>query len=285
MKHLFLGLAILLTSLPALASTSTSASWDRHKQTVAKAAHKVGVSPKLATAIAGRESGGNAKARNPHSSASGLMGVTRPTARTMLRKYGKELGLSRNADIMNPKVNALLGTVYLREVRQEMNQRLGRPARDHEVYLAYHFSPAKAERIIKARPSKRMVDIYPSAARGNKAWYYHKGGKAKSAADVISMARNKVGKESKYGHEAVSIAENTQKAKATPKLLASMATTTPVCMADVVSESSQPREHPLLVKGTLGTSVMSRCRDTSTLDPEFDTAMVRYSLKEQYLRY
>lgn len=283
MKRLFLGLAILLSSLPAVSSTSTSVHWDRHKQTVVKAANKVGVSPKLATAVAGRESNGNAKARNQYSSASGLMGVTRPTARTMLRKYGKELGLPRNANIMNPKVNALLGTVYLREVRQEMNQRLGRPARDHEVYLAYHFSPAKAERIIKARPSKRMVDIYPAAARGNKAWYYHKGGKAKSAADVISMARTKIGKESKYGHEAVSIASTT-KAQAAPTKIASMATTTPVCFSDLESESSQPREHPLTVKGKLGSSTMSRCRDTIAMDPELDTAMLQFSLKDKYLR-
>ncbi|ANZ50382.1 putative endolysin [Erwinia phage vB_EamM_Phobos] len=282
MKRFLLGVALLLTSLTVFASTSTSVHWDRHKQTVVKAANKVGVSPKLATAVAGRESGGNAQAKNQFSSASGLMGITRPTARAMLRKYGAELGLPRNANIMNPKVNALLGTVYLREVRQEMNQRLHRPARDHEVYLAYHFSPAKAERIIKARPSKRMVDIYPAAARGNKPWYYHKGGKAKSASDVILMAQAKVGKQSKYGHEAVSIAK-VQKAKATPKRIASMATTTPVCMTDLVAESSQPREHPLTVKGKSGTSVMSRCRDSVTPDLEFDTAMVQFSLKDQYL--
>ncbi|HIB0936377.1 TPA: transglycosylase SLT domain-containing protein [Escherichia coli] len=284
MKRLFLGLAILLTSLHAMSSTSTGTHWDRHKQTVVKAAKKVGVSPKLATAIASRESNGKANAKNQYSSASGLMQVTRPTGRTMLRKYGKELGLPSNADIMNPKVNALLGTVYLREVRQEMNQRLGRPARDHEVYLAYHFSPSKAERIIKARPSKRMVDIYPAAARGNKAWYYHKGGKAKSAADVINMARAKVGKESKYGHEAVSVAK-APKAKPTPTAVASMGTTTPVCFADLQSESSEPREHPLTAKGKLGSSVMSRCRDTVAMDPEFDTAMVQFSLKDNYLRY
>lgn len=284
MKRLFLGLALLLTSLTVAASNQSSSHWNHHKQTVVSAAKKSGASPRLATAVMFNESRGNARAKNPHSSAQGLMGLTRPTARAMLRKYGKELGLARNADITNPKVNALLGTVYLKDVRQEMTTRLGRPATDTEAYLAYHFSPAKAERMIKARPSKRMVDVYPAAAKGNRPWFYHKGGKAKTVSEAIAMARSKIDNASKYGHEAVAVAK-APKPKASSKLLASLSTAMPLCMSDIDADESEHREHPLMNKGKLGTSEISRCRDTNVRDPEFDTAMVRYSLKDRYLRY
>lgn len=135
---------------------------------------RAGVDVNLVTTVAYTESRFVARAKNSRSSARGIMQITRPTARALLRTYGAELGLKPNANLNDPVVSIKLGTVYLREVEQALRKSLKRKPNHEEIYLGYKYSPRRAVAMIK-RGHKRMLDFYPAAADGNRSDYFTKG--------------------------------------------------------------------------------------------------------------
>lgn len=142
---------------------------------IIKLSDQFGISAELITATIYKESTFKSNAANPKSSARGLMQLTRPTAKAMIKKYGKQLGIRHGANLYDPHVNMKLGVAYLHDVREVVERKIKREATDAEIYLAYKYSPERAVKMIRSRGNVRMVDFYGSAASGNPKDYFHKG--------------------------------------------------------------------------------------------------------------
>ncbi|WP_373270363.1 transglycosylase SLT domain-containing protein, partial [Salmonella enterica] len=77
---------------------------------------KQGVDPNLMTTLIYRESRFNPKAYNRTSKAHSLVQMLPSTKRNLLKLYGAEIGLSRNADLYNPRNAVLLASVYVKHL-------------------------------------------------------------------------------------------------------------------------------------------------------------------------
>ena len=133
------------------------------------------ISPELITTVIYKESTFKPAAKNPKSTATGLLQIIRPTAKSMIAKYGKTLGVRPGANLRDPIVNLKIGVAYLHDVRGVMTTRLKRVPTDAEIYLGFKYSPERATRMIQHRGGTKMVDFYSAAAAGNPKDYYRKG--------------------------------------------------------------------------------------------------------------
>lgn len=160
---------------------------------IIKLSDHFGVSAELITTTIYKESTFRPHVKHRKSSATGLMQLMPRTARAMITKYGKELGVKRGANLYDPEVSIKLGVAYLHDVRTVVESRIKRKASDAEIYLAYKYSPERAVKMIRHRGNHRMIDFYPAAAAGNPKDYFHQGraltiGQAK--AKITSGFRN-----------------------------------------------------------------------------------------------
>lgn len=156
---------------------------------IIKLSDQFGISAELITATIYKESTFKTTAANPKSTARGLMQLTRPTAKAMISKYGRQLGIQHGANLYDPHVNIKLGVAYLHDVREVVERKIKRTATDAEIYLAYKYSPDRAVRMIRARGNTRMIDFYGAAATGNPKDYFHNG----RALTVAESKRNITG--------------------------------------------------------------------------------------------
>jgi Transglycosylase SLT domain len=142
---------------------------------IIKLSDQFGISAELITTTIYKESTFRPQAKHRKSSAAGLMQLMPSTARSMITKYGKELGVKHGANLYDPVVSMKLGVAYLHDVRTVVEGRIKRKASDAEIYLAYKYSPERAVKMIRHRGNHRMVDFYPAAAAGNPKDYFHNG--------------------------------------------------------------------------------------------------------------
>lgn len=171
LRSIFLILAALLT-FNAHASKSTSAKNDyvkefasiehrfvKVKPMIVKISKQQGVHPALMTTLVYKESRFNPKAKNPSSTARSLVQMTHPTKRTVLKLYGKQLGLPMNADIDNPRVAVLLATAYLNHIDNYLSTRLKRQATNAELYLGYRFGEIAAYKMLRSKSPRAMREM------------------------------------------------------------------------------------------------------------------------------
>lgn len=118
-----------------------------------------GVHPGLMTTLIYKESRFNPKAKNAHSSAHSLVQMTMPTKRSMLRLYGKQLGLPKNADLNKPRNAILLATAYLNHIEDELTRRLKRKPTNAEIYLGYRFGEQTAYTMIKKKSPRGLREM------------------------------------------------------------------------------------------------------------------------------
>ncbi|QVW28722.1 putative endolysin [Erwinia phage pEa_SNUABM_8] len=162
-RIIFLILAVMLT-FNAHASKSTTAKNDYRKEfakiehrfvkvkpMIVKISAQQGVHPGLMTTLIYKESRFDPKAKNQSSSAHSLVQMTRGTKRSMLKLYGPQLGLPKNADLNNPRNAILLATAYLNHIEGELERRLKRKPTNAEIYLGYRFGEGTAYTMIKKK--------------------------------------------------------------------------------------------------------------------------------------
>ncbi|ANZ49290.1 transglycosylase [Erwinia phage Machina] len=134
--------------------------FEKVRPLIVKISNEQGVHSGLMTTLIYKESTFNRMAVNKQgSTAKGLVGMTDPTKRAMLKMYGKQLGLARNADIHNSRVAIKLASAYLNHVENAMTKRLKRPVSNGEIYLGYKFGPAGAIAMLKKKPSKAAREL------------------------------------------------------------------------------------------------------------------------------
>lgn len=124
-----------------------------------------GVDTKDLAAIAKVESALNPRAKARTSSASGLFQFIDGTWRGMVRKYGKQYGISMG-DRFNPEANAIMGALFTRDNINTLKRSLGRQPDIREVYLAHFSGVGKAIKVIKAlenNPNAHVSTVYSQA--------------------------------------------------------------------------------------------------------------------------
>ena len=181
---------IILVSLMPKASANTN--WDFVKEDIVLASHDTDFDVGELAAVAFVESSFRPTISAAKGTATGLMQITEPTARHLLDTYGLAYGLELDSDLHDPYVSALLGAMYLTEIRDIMRGRLGREPELIDVYLGYKFSPYRAVRMLQANPNSTLISFYPEASSRNKSVYYKRNGKARTIGEVKSMFENRL---------------------------------------------------------------------------------------------
>jgi hypothetical protein len=140
--------------------------------------------------VKGAESGGDANAKNPNSSASGLYQFTKGTWKDMVRKYGKETGVTVGMK-NNPQAQEIMMRKLTEENRDGLRKALGREPTDGELYAA-HFAGLGGAKSLLRNPSKIAANLLPSAAKSNKTIFYNENGQPRTAMETVQLLASKV---------------------------------------------------------------------------------------------
>lgn len=142
--------------------------------------------------IIGVESGGNATAKNPRSSATGLGQFTAGTWMATVRRHEPGLmdGLSRDEilDLRNNPTISRRMTGYLAADNSAALRAAGLPVNDGSVYLAHFAGSGGAVSLLKADPSTPVASILGQDAVAANPFLA-----GKSAGEVVAWAQKKMG--------------------------------------------------------------------------------------------
>lgn len=136
------------------------------------------------------ESGGNPSAKNKNSSASGLYQFTDKTFADMVKKYGKETGITMR-DKNNPEAQEIMAEKLLAENKQVLEGFLNREAQAGELYLAHFLGADDAVKMLGSKPTAIAARLFPKAAKANREIFFDKG-KPRTVAGVYNILKRKV---------------------------------------------------------------------------------------------
>jgi F0F1-type ATP synthase membrane subunit c/vacuolar-type H+-ATPase subunit K len=153
---------------------------------ISKAAEISGIEQDLLTAIAKKESGLNPRAKNPNSSAAGLMQLTDATWNSMVDRHGDQLGIKKS-DRYDPEANATLGALLTRENKQKLTKVLGRAPSTGELYTAHFFGLPASKKIIQNKNSTEIAArVFPKEARANRNIFFE-GRRPRTMSEVYQV--------------------------------------------------------------------------------------------------
>jgi hypothetical protein len=182
---------------------------------VQNAAAKTGADFDYLLGTAMRESGLKPQAKSGTSSASGLYQFVEQTWLGLVKKYGAEYGLGAAANAISqgrdgryradsqsdrqailalrndPKAASLMAGKYAQETRATLENTLGRPVCDGELYAAHFLGADGACKLIQLRdanPAASAAGAFPQAAGANRSVFYNADGSAKSVSQVYAWA-------------------------------------------------------------------------------------------------
>lgn len=172
------------------------------------AAASSGVSPGLVDKIIGAESGGNAAATNPNSSATGAGQFIGATWLDIVRRNRPDLAAGKSDEQVlalrtDPKLSREMTSRYVQENAAALRQ-ASVPVNDGTVYLAHFLGAGGAVKVLKANPDapiKGIVGEQAYAANQTKGGTFVGG---ETAGAVRSWAARKVGADAGIGGDAES---------------------------------------------------------------------------------
>ncbi|MBX5001890.1 hypothetical protein HJB72_28620 [Rhizobium lentis] len=142
--------------------------------------------------IIGVESGGNASAQNPNSSAAGLGQFINSTWLSMVRKYRPDVAAGKSAqELLALKTDPSLGREMTARYTEENSQFLrnqGIQPTDGNVYLAHFLGPRGAAQVLKANPNASVASIIGQDAVDANSFL-----QGKTVADLIAWSDRKMG--------------------------------------------------------------------------------------------
>lgn len=172
---------------------------------IAAAARLTGVSASYLTATAARESAFDAQAKAATSSASGLFQFIESTWLETLERHGESLGVADAAGMgreealalrFDPRLSALMAGALTADNAGVLEQRLGRPPGDGELYAAHVLGAGGAADLIHAanrNPDRPAAELFPAAAAANRNLFYDREGGAVSVAGLAAKFSRMIG--------------------------------------------------------------------------------------------
>ena len=193
-----------------MASSVSNNLSQRFQATFAEASRTTGANFEFLLRTAQRESGMNATAKAPTSSATGLFQFVEQTWLETMKQAGPQLGYGdtaakitqvgekyyvRDPDMRqqildmrkDPKASALLAGAYAKKNEDLLSQRLNRTPSAGELYAAHFLGAQGSGRLIELAQSNPNVDahkIFPQQARANRNIFFDRQGNAKSISEV-----------------------------------------------------------------------------------------------------
>lgn len=180
---------------------------------IKKASRATGTDFEYLLKTAERESGFEPNAKSSSSTATGLFQFIEDTWLRVIKKAGSELGLGKYSEHIvetreggyrvadramrseilnlrnNPDVAALVAGEFSRENAHYLNDKLGRPPTQGELYLAHFMGPGEAARLIHLadkKPNEKASAYFPKAAKANPS-IFGAGGRARSLGQVYNV--------------------------------------------------------------------------------------------------
>ena len=144
--------------------------------------------------VAQIESTGNAKAKNPESSASGLFQFTANTWTETTKEMGKKYSLD---DRFDPKKSAEVAAFFTAKQSGQLEKALGRIPSDTELYMAHFLGAGGAIKFLSAMAKNPNAPATEGASdkqiQSNKPIFYQEG-KLRTLQDVFNLMNRKVEK-------------------------------------------------------------------------------------------
>ncbi len=170
---------------------------------IQRASQATGVDFSFLMKMAHRESGMNPSAKAPTSSAAGLFQFVEQTWLSTLKQHGSKYGYARYAELiskgpdgrfhvpggdearrtvmdlrLDPHAASLMAGEMTSDSAAYLKGRTGRSPTVGELYAAHFLGPQGSARLIEAvqsRPGATAAQLFPDAARANKAIFYRDG--------------------------------------------------------------------------------------------------------------
>ncbi len=182
------------------------------------ASAKSGVSFQYLVAKAAQESSLNTEAQASTSSAAGLFQFTRGTWLDMMHRYGSQYGygdLAQKISVSDagktvvadagaerrlldlredPEASGLMAAAYAQDNAATLENTLGRLPDSADLYLAHFLGASGASIVLNAAqetPEMAAASMLPAAAKANRAVFFTKDGAPRSAADVVTLVRER----------------------------------------------------------------------------------------------
>jgi hypothetical protein len=178
------------------------------------AARIANVDPSLLYAFAQQESSFNKVALAKGTGAFGLLQITPTTWKHLVGKYGKQFGV-KESDSRDPVKAAVLGALYIRDIRDMLERTLGRTPSATDVYAGHFLGPTGVKTFLSAYTTNRntiAATVLPKAAKYNPRIFYDKDGKPLTVGQVYELLYNKI--EPKYNAYASRVTESSKTASA-----------------------------------------------------------------------
>lgn len=128
---------------------------------------------------------------DPSKSASGPAGFIDGTWRSMVKRYGKEYGISFK-DKNNPQAQRIMTELLANEHRLTLGKMLGREPTDGELYLAHFAGSNGTRRLLRAPENAVAARLLPKAASANRPIFYDENNRPRKVGEVLELVKGKV---------------------------------------------------------------------------------------------
>lgn len=162
-----------------------------------------GVDAELLATFCSIESGFNYSVKAPTSSATGWFQFINGTWDGMIAKYASKFGLpadSRDRKLrLDPRINGLMGAMFLKDNYNVLAKGLGRAPTDTDLYAAHFLGAGTAVKILKCDRNAIAASILPQQAAANRSIFYKPAGGARTVGEFYELLDSKVSKHRKGG--------------------------------------------------------------------------------------
>lgn len=181
---------------------------------ISSASRETGVDFRYLLETASRESSLNPQAKSVSSSATGLFQFIDQTWFATLKAHGAEHGLGAEASLItqdssgkmgvadpaqrqeilalrkDPRISSLMAGAFAKDSRNQLQNLVGRPVDNSELYLAHFLGPREAARFICEADyggDANAAKSFPDAAAANHSVFYDRSGNPRTLAEVKAI--------------------------------------------------------------------------------------------------